>query len=228
MLIIVDKKIPGLAKDKLSHYGEVLEFATTGITYEAISGHPDIFFFIAASRLIFALNTPGDFLEKLKMYGVTLISGTAPVGNDYPQTSCYNAVASDRYFIHNLNLSDASILDLCTDLTKINVNQGYCRCNLLALKNDHFITSDMGIYHVLEKYRLKSHHVSPESILLPGFKHGFFGGTCGVYQDKIFLIGSLRYYRQGSRIEKFLNEWDYDIIELYEGPLFDGGSILFI
>jgi hypothetical protein len=228
MLIIVDKKIPGPAKDRLSRYGEVLEFATTGITYEAISGHPDIFFFIADNRLIFAPNTPGDFLGKLGIYSANLISGITPVGNDYPQTSCYNAVASDRYFIHNLNLSDASILNLCPDLTRIDVRQGYCRCNLLALKNNHFITSDTGIYHVLEKRRIKSQYVSPESILLPGFKHGFFGGTAGVYQDKIFFIGSLRYYRQGSTIKKLLDEWDYNIIELYEGPLFDGGSILFI
>ncbi len=44
MLIIVDKKIPWEAKDKLSVSGTVLELETEGIVYPAISGHPDIFF----------------------------------------------------------------------------------------------------------------------------------------------------------------------------------------
>ncbi len=44
MKIIANSNIPNSAINKLNKYGEVLPFETTGITYSAISGHPDVFF----------------------------------------------------------------------------------------------------------------------------------------------------------------------------------------
>ena len=42
MLILLDRKMPVAAKEKLAGYGEVIEFATEGITYEAISWQVDV------------------------------------------------------------------------------------------------------------------------------------------------------------------------------------------
>jgi hypothetical protein len=228
MLIIVDKKIPDQAKEKLSYYGEILELETNGITYEAISGHPDIFFFKAGIKLIAAPNTPGEFLEKIMQHEVPLLKGLKPVGANFPATASYNAVCNEKYLIHNFRITDIKILSEYISASKISVHQGYCRCNLLSLRNNCFITSDKGIQYILERNKIKSHYVSPESIILPGYKHGFFGGTCGIAEDKIFFLGNLRFYRDGRRVKKILSNLDYDIIELYNGPLYDGGSITFI
>ena len=43
-MIIIDRKIPSQAKEKLKTIDSLLEIETTNIVYEAISGHPDIFF----------------------------------------------------------------------------------------------------------------------------------------------------------------------------------------
>ncbi len=110
----------------------------------------------------------------------------------------------------------------------IHLNQGYSRCNLLPLKNNHFITSDEGIKRVLQNYNLNVLQVSPEDIQLPGFKHGFFGGTCGVLGNSIFILGSLKNYKDGGKVETYLHSLNYEIIELFDGPLYDGGSILFL
>jgi hypothetical protein len=41
------------------------------------------------------------------------------------------------------------LLKACEGLTPIHVNQGYTRCNLLALNENLFITSDKGICNSL-------------------------------------------------------------------------------
>ena len=100
------------------------------------------------------------------------------------------------------------------DLTPVHVDQGYCRCNLLPLKDDCFITSDEGIYKVSRdsisetpsRRSISEIHlnVSPQDILLEGFPHGFFGGCCGVWEDKVFINGSLEFLQEGEKVREFL------------------------
>ncbi len=80
MVIIVDKKISQAAKEMLSSFGELLELKTDGITYPAISGHPDIFFCQAGDKLIVAPNLPEEYLSKLKSSSSDVIKGELPVG----------------------------------------------------------------------------------------------------------------------------------------------------
>ena len=116
----------------------------------------------------------------------------------------------------------------CKDLIKINVKQGFTRCSILPFKNNSFITSDEGICKTLNEYKFDYLYVNPSDIVLHGHKNGFFGGCCGVYENKIFIIGSLKYFLEGEKVKDFINKNGGEIIELYDGPLFDGGSILFI
>jgi hypothetical protein len=235
MMIIVDKRISQLAKERLSSYGELLELKTEGITYPAISGHPDIFFCQSANHLIIAPNLPKQYFDKLAELKIEFIRGEFPVGAEYPASARYNAVATGNYLIHNFRHTDFMITRTLEDLHPLQVDQGYCRCNLLPLKDDHFITSDKGIYKVLSGWSpgssgLHPHvlYVSPDGILLEGFPNGFFGGCCGVWEEKVFVNGSLKFYKDGGKVRDYLNHLDYKIIELNNGPLTDIGSIIFI
>lgn len=228
MRIIVDHRIPGEAKQKLSLYGELMELKTEGITYPAISGHPDIFFCQGQEKLVVAPNLPGVFDGKLIRDDIPVIRGELAVGKKYPETARYNAVVTDTYIIHNFHHTDRMITRTFEDRIPVHVDQGYCRCSLLALKDDHFITSDEGIYKVLKHHTKDVLKVTTQGILLEGFKHGFFGGCCGVCEEKVFINGSLKYYDDGERVKGFLQRLGYEIIELYDGPLVDGGGILFV
>ena len=137
-------------------------------------------------------------------------------------------VVTDNLLIHNLLITEPVIKTKAGTRKQIHVNQGYTRCNLLPLPDDVFITSDKGIYTVLTKERLDVLYVNPDGILLDGFPNGFIGGVCGVKDDVVFIAGSLSAYKEGQRIRDFLALHDLTPIELYDGPLFDGGSILFI
>ena len=228
MLIIADKRIPEKAKVTLSKYGNLLLLKTDNIVYDTISGHPDIFFCQMDEKLIVASNLPESFKEKLNKHSLTFIEGGKPVGVDYPASAVYNAVVTKKYLIHNLKITDKAVLDASENLIKINVNQAYTRCNLLPLSDDKFITSDRGIEKSLRNEGLEVLYVLPKGIILPGFKHGFFGGVCGVYQNMIFIIGSLAKYPDGDKVKSFLTKMNYEIIELYDGHLFDGGSLIFV
>lgn len=227
MLIIIDKRMPLEAKSALSEYGELMEFSTSGITYDAISGHPDIFFCRVGARIAAAPDIPAEYTDLLKKRNISIVHGKRPVGGKYPASAGYNAAVWGNFLVHRLDITDPSILMMTEDMEKINIMQGYTRCSLLPLENNLFITSDMGIHSALQK-RGRSLYVSPYNIILPGFAHGFFGGACGVHDDKIFVTGNLDYLSEGNEVRVFLKDSGYTVIELYNGPLFDCGSILFI
>ncbi len=227
MTFIIDKKLPLQAKDKLAAYGDILELETSGITYDAISGHPDIFSCPTPEGLVAAPKLPANVIRKLQSSGVKTIPGTAIPGKKYPQSAIYNALATEKYLIHNIKNTDDSITKACNSLEVIHVNQAYTRCNLVAMGNV-FITSDAGIYKTLLQRGLDVHLFSSEDVLLQGFPHGFLGGACGVWGDKLFLCGSLKYFSEGERLGHLIKKSAYQLIELYEGPPVDGGGIIAI
>jgi len=228
MLIIIDKKIPGEAKEKLSAYGALLELETEGIVYPAISGHPDIFICKTPQALVVSPSLPEKYLQKIKELKQEYLIGNLVSSIQHPGSVHYNAAVSNHYMVHRLEYTDPVILQNCHTLRKIPVKQAYTRCNLLLLKDDHYITSDPGIHRNLHRSGLEGIFVSPTGIILPGFPNGFFGGVMGVLNETVFITGSLSFYADGVTVRNFLEDLHYKVVELYPGPLFDGGGILFI
>ena len=70
--------------------------------------------------------------------------------------------------------------------------------------------------------------VNSHKINLEGFPHGFFGGCCGVLENTVFINGSLSHHPDGSIVRDYLESINYEIVELYDGPLTDTGSIIFV
>jgi hypothetical protein len=227
-LLFIDEKMPPEALDKLEEYGEPVKFNTEGLTYASVSGHPDIFISQVGDELVVAPNIPGKYKKILSANNISFSEGELPVGDKYPNSARYNILATEKFLFHNFRYTDSSITDRVGERDLIHVNQGYCRCNLIAAGNDHFITSDRGIYKVLNYLEeINVLLVSPDGIMLEGHNHGFIGGTVGVDEGKIFFCGSLDHYEDGEKIREFLNPLEVKIIELYDGPLFDGGGIMF-
>ncbi len=225
-IILADSRIPRQALKSLTNYGEVIEVFSNRIVYQGISGHPDIFFCRTGKGLIYAPNTPQYLIQKLTEKKVTLIPGRAKLEKKYPATAMYNALVSDRVIIHNPSVTDPGLAEMTVDLERIDVRQGYTRCNTVALNDNRFITSDRGIESVLLQRGMDVLYVNPETVVLPGFPHGFFGGTCGIFDQTLFLIGSLDHFPESKKLKSFLK--DENIIELCGGPLFDGGSLIFL
>ena len=241
--IIADSRMPEDAKKNLKKLGNVLFINPTSVTYNSISSHPDIFFFQKDDALIYAPNAPKRIIKELKKRKIKLIEGKKEVGKKYPETVPYNAVGIGNLLIHNLNHTDETILSSYEN--HINVNQGYTRCNLLALNENAFITSDVGIFNAVNSqqstvnslYPHESHvetyvrtsilYIDPKQIKLEGQKNGFFPGCCGVWKNNLIVCGSTKNLKEKTELDKFLKENNFNLIELYDGELIDVGSIFF-
>ncbi len=227
MLIIADARFPERVLKTLERYGEVLPFASQGIVYEAISGHPDIFLCQTPNALVAAPNTPAEILNQIVKSGVMVAKGQQPVGASYPASAMYNAFSGSGLLVHRKRLTDPAILQNSEGLKKVDVKQGYTRCNLVEA-GGLFITSDRGIETALKNAGKETFFVDPSLIQLPGQKHGFFGGCAGVHQNQFFLAGSVKHFPEGPSLIQHLEKRDIELVELYDGPLWDGGSIYFI
>jgi len=227
MLIIADARFPERVLKNLERYGEVLPFASQGIVYNSISGHPDIFLCQTPNALVAAPNTPAEIFNQIVKSGTIVATGQQPVGASYPASAIYNAFSGSGMLVHSKDLTDPVILENSEGLKKIDVKQGYTRCNLVKA-GGLFITSDRSIEKALQKAGKDTFFVDPGYIHLPDQKHGFFGGCTGVHQNQFFLAGSISYLPEGPALKKNLEKREIDLVELYNGPLWDGGSIYFI
>lgn len=229
--IIASATMPEKAKETLSKLGNVTWLEHSDLAYPSISSHPDIFFFCYNERycesVICAENVHIGLPQNIKVE-----KGVKPVGNAYPATVPYNAVGVGNILIHNLKYTDEKIVEsygkISTKSVQLNVNQGYTRCNLLALDEKNFITSDFGIKRVLEDNGCDVFYVDPHQILLPGHDHGFFPGCCGLVDDCVVVCGSLKHLKECKEMKKFIRRNNMRIIELYDGELIDVGSIFFV
>ena len=214
--IIASSMMPAEAKETLSKMGSVTWLEPSDLAYPSISSHPDIFFFCKDERHCESVICAPD----------------NSIGNKYPDTCRFNAVGVGNILIHNLKYTDKKILDLYRNLStksvQINVNQGYTRCNLLALNETNYITSDLGVKRVLEEHNFNVFYVDPHQITLPGQKYGFFPGCCGLVDDNLVVCGSISRLKECKELRKFVRRNGVKIIELYNGELIDVGSIFFV
>ena len=243
--IIADSRMPEEAKKNLKKLGDVLFLNPTEITYKSISAHPDIFFFQTKDGLIYAPNAPKKIIKELKKRKIKLTEGKKEVGKKYPETVPYNAVGISDTLIHNLKHTDSTILSLYKN--HIHVNQGYTRCNLVALNENCFITSDEAICRdastmlfikqnentftediVDTSVQNSVLYIDPKQIKLEGHDHGFFPGCCGVWKNNLIVCGSTKNLKEKDELDKFLKDNDFNLIELYDGELVDVGSVFLI
>jgi len=231
MCVIASATMPEEAKKSLSKMGEVLWLEPSDKAYPSISSHPDIFFFCKDERhcksVVYAKNVDIGLPSEIEV-----MKGEKAVGKKYPDTVPYNAVGVGNMLIHNMLYTDLSIKNLygkiSTKSVQLTVNQGYTRCNLLALDERNFITSDLGIKHVLEENGCNVFYVDPHQIALPGHDYGFFPGCCGLVNDTVVVCGALKHLKECKELRKFIRRNNMKITELYDGELVDVGSIFFI
>lgn len=228
-LIIADARLPLEALQKLDDMGNLFALSSEGITYPAISGHPDIFICPTANKPVVAPNAPQTLFDALKQADIEWTPGENKVGVRYPTSAHYNAVITNEYIIHRPDITDPALRKANAHLKSISVKQGYARCGLLMLPSQkHAITTDAGMHKTLSRRGFDCLLISHESIVLPTLTNGSFGGCCGWNGEHLFLAGALKHHPDGEKIKNYLATQNILYTELYDGPLFDGGGIFFL
>ncbi|MCQ2447064.1 MAG: hypothetical protein MJ141_09290 [Clostridia bacterium] len=145
----------------------------------------------------------------------------------YPAVAAYNAVFLKDYFIHKLNITSLPLLAEAgrQGLRKINVRQGYTKCNLVVVDGSHVITADEGLYKVLSVLPgLEVLNVEEGEIAL-GKHRGFLGGTSGRIGDEIWFHGALAGHPDEKKIRGFIESCGCKVVD-FPFPLRDIGSVI--
>jgi hypothetical protein len=220
MLIIGDWRLPESLKMALKTKADFVNFKTSGIVYDSVSGHPDIFMHRCNKDIVVAPNLPDFYLKILADAGLNLVIGNHNLGFEYPNSAFYNAICNSEYLFCNSKIIDNQILKLHAAKKIVHVNQGYVACNMVVGKNS-ILTSDKGI-----SSKLGLNYFSPQGIILPEQKHGFIGGATAIFHNELWLFGSKNFISEFWLLEKFADDNELNIIELYKGPLIDGGGLV--
>lgn len=228
MYAIIDKRVSSEIKINLKkHVEEIFEFSSNGITYNSISGHPDIFIFQNENGLVIAPNTPKEliiFFDKIK---AKYSFGTKNVGNSLNNSVLYNCLTSSNYFFCKQKAPDIIIQEQCSEKIIVNLPQAYTRCSMFTIKNN-VITSDKGIVKALEKHNIESFYFEPSQIKIEDHKNGFIGGTMGIMNNKVFFLGNIFKHKNGKALEAYITKLGKEVVCLGSDYLVDGGSIFFI
>jgi len=228
MYAIIDKRTPSEVKKNLEKYTDgIFEFSSEEITYNAISGHPDIFLFRDANELILAPNTPKELIKFLDEKSVNYSLGNKPVGENLDNSVLYNCLSTEKYFFCKVGKPDATIQKRCSNKQLINIPQSYTRCSMFTIENK-IITSDKGIVKVLESNDLEYFYFDPSEITIKDHKNGFIGGTIGATQNNVFFLGNLLKHKDGKALHKFISTMGKQVICLGDDYLYDGGGIFFV
>ncbi|HBF89486.1 MAG TPA: hypothetical protein DDX39_12670 [Bacteroidales bacterium] len=228
MLAIIDYRSSKIAIEKLAKIADdILLFKTQNITYNSISCHPDIFVHQDSENLIIAPNSPKKLFDFLKKHNLKFQIGIKNIGSDLENSVLYNCIATNDLFLHKLNFTDESILNVNSHKKFINIPQAYTRCSLIHIGNNVFITSDKGIENELKKNDLSCFYFSPNEIKIIEHKNGFLGGTCGIFKHRIFFNGNIFKHENGLELASFLEKHKLEIVCLHDDFLYDGGGIFF-
>jgi len=228
MHVIADSRTPEKAKKQLARIAQPLWLEPNKKVYPSISAHPDIFFCQHPKMLIVAPEISEIKSKELDKAKINWISGDKNPGTKYPETAVYNAVALSRLLIHNIKHTDRKIIEQYNPSECLAVNQGYTRCNLISLDEQHFICSDKGISQQLKSINKSVLYIEPNQIRLAGHKHGFFGGCCGICQQQLIFCGNPEYLKEYESLLRFTYNAGYQIVSLSNEVLTDVGSLLFI
>lgn len=229
MLAIIDGRAPKVAIENLrKHVDEVFQFESGGITFNSISGHPDVFIYQDETNLVVAPNAPLPLLKFFDAQKIHFVFGELKVEENFENSVGYNCLSTEHYFFHKAGYTDPVIIKLNQGKEFIDLPQAYTRCSLTYLGNNKFITSDKGIGKKLSEKGLDYFYFDPGQISIVDHKHGFLGGTNGLHGDKIFFIGNSDRHSDGFELRNYIEDSGIEMVSLFSNFLYDGGGILFI
>ena len=222
-IAVVDPRMPAAAKNrlrKLNYY--VAEVDLNRKFQKSVSGHVDMMLFRCGDKVIYE---PGleNIAILLRNNGYDCVKGERVLSSSYPKNIIYNACCIGKSIIRYKGKIERHIRDV--NSRHILVNQGYSKCSILPVDKRRIITSDRGIKEAWEKNRGKALLIRPGNIKLPGHKTGFIGGATGVDDKSVLFVGRVDTHPDAQAIKEFIKKSGKGIIELYNGPLYDVGTI---
>lgn len=194
-----------------------------------IAYHPDLVLHpITLNTLVVAPEVFDYYTKKLQSYDLKLIKGKKQLEKIYPKDIYYNVFRIGDQFIHKEGYTDNVIQQYYekAGISLVSVTQGYTKCSIALVDNQSAITSDKKIAEKLTSEGYDILLIEKGWIELPGYEHGFIGGSSGHISPKdMVFTGSLYSHPDRPRIEAFIKNKGIEIIYLSKGNIIDLGTI---
>lgn len=226
--IILSYKASDELKKFVKNLGyEIVETGKLNID-DRISDHADLQIFPLDKNTFIVEPCLYDYYkEKLSCYGKDVIKGDFNAGSKYPKDCYYNITLGNDYYICKEKIIDSQIENRLDNLEKIYVNQAYTKCMSLVVE-DMILTCDEGIHKKLLETKKNSHLIKFEKIKLDGFNSGFFGGACGIIDNKrVLFTGDISQEKDYKKLLKLLKKYGYEVV-FPKTDLVDLGSIFLL
>lgn len=193
----------------------------------SINGHPDIGMCKISNRKAVVCPSAYEYYKK-ELPDIEIICGSSEPSQIYPEDVLYNAACENSVAIHNFEFTDKiTLAEIKQKFTKhINVQQGYSKCSICFTGSNGIITDDEGIYRELKNSSFDVLKINKGKIILNGMNYGFFGGSTGYLDNKLFLNGEIKYLDDSQIIINYLKNHNTELIEISKGYIEDIGTII--
>lgn len=199
-----------------------------------VSSHPDMLLFLTDRTLITDQTYYHEMAQReldsaCKHGNLTLqLTDEAP-SQQYPHDIRFNALQIGRHlFCHPTHTSRAISAQAKREhWNVIPTKQGYARCSACPIGTSALITADPSIAAAAKKHDLEVCNIHQGHVLLPGYPHGFIGGCCGAYGNRLFFCGDPLLHPDGEYLLSFVRSHGMTPITMPGLPLFDAGSLIF-
>lgn len=186
-----------------------------------VSTHPDMICTIIGERIFFPQSYAKENEATVKkieeLSGLHAVYTSGERGKKYPLDVSLNTAVIKNALLCRKASCAAELLEYASQLGShvINTKQGYAGCSCIVC-DDKVVTSDVGIFEVLDKIGIEV-KLNREKIILDGYNCGFIGGCGGFFDGRVYLFGE--------------SEEDFfgcEKVSLAKGTLRDFGGIKFI
>ncbi|MBQ8642425.1 MAG: hypothetical protein IJ480_09440 [Clostridia bacterium] len=232
LLAVVSCTMPADALDTLRHIAaSVVLLPPDPLLPAPVASHADMLLFPIGDALVTHrsyYDTAWAEIDKiLYSTGLRLVLTDCPRGPVYPLDVSLNALLCGRYLFGRLDVLAPEILTLAEEngITPVHIRQGYAGCSGLVIR-DALITADPSLTGAANACGIPVIHVSDTDILLPGYDHGFIGGCGGVWDDRIYLCGTLP-PAENTDLTCHPHMRENIVCMLSPSPLYDCGGIRF-
>ena len=199
---------------------------------KGVDTHADLMLFpIGNSVFIYEdiINTSEGLYECLTSRGYDIKTMSGAPSAEYPFDIGANCLCIGRYIFSKTKYTAREIREYAekTGYSLVNVNQGYARCTACPVGESAVITADPSIAKSALSQGIELLRISEGGVSLRGFDHGFIGGACGAFEDKLFFAGDILKHPNGDEIVAFCKAHGIEPHSLSDEPLRDIGSIFF-
>ncbi len=194
---------------------------------EPVNSHTDLQLVHFGNNKLFVQNEQLFVGNQEKDFQIIKISSEP--NNIYPNDVRLNCAIIGNKIICNTKTIAKEILDYAykTEMTVINVNQGYSKCSVCIVNENAIITDDKSIFSAAGNFLNDVLFVSKGSIELKGYNYGFIGGCCGKIDKNVMAFnGAIESHTDYNSIIDFLDKHSVKCLELHKNKLNDIGGII--